>query len=400
MEVAIARQPILNMDESIFAYELLFRPLSELNDKCDWDKATARVVTDSLDMIGLKDLTRGKKAFINFTEEFFKKEIPTILPQKKVGIEIVETVQVNERIIQACKNLQERGYTLILDDFSYDSSYLPLLKIAEIVKIDFLNTTPEERSSLLEKLKGQDIKLLAEKVETRAEFEEAQECGYSYLQGYYFYRPNIVSGQTLPVNKINQIKLLNEVNSLEPDFAKIEQFLKRDVSMAYSILRIINSPYYALRSRVNSIKQAVVLLGLKEFKKWLNLHILRDMGTDKTEILIINSLVRARFCEQCAFLLNKENRKLDFFTMGLFSLIDSILDRSLTHIIEDLHLPQDIVDALLSRSGYGGAIINLISNYERGKWDNVDYYAGRLNIKNKDIARIYFEAVKGTGIIN
>lgn len=399
MEVALARQPILNIDESIFAYELLFRPLSD-NNEFDGDKATARVVTDSLDMIGLKDITGDKRGFINFTESLLREEIPTILPRDKIGIEIIEDVGASPEVIRACKKLKEDNYILVLDDFTFQRDYVALLDLVDIVKIDFLNTTRKERKEIVEKLKNKDVKLLAEKVETREDLKEAREAGYSYLQGFYFHKPNIISGQSLPNYQINQIRLLNEVNKLEPNFERIEKIVKNDASMSYSILRIINSPYYELRFRVKSIKQAIVLLGLREFKKWLNLYIMRGLGIKKPRVLLNNSLIRAKFCEKIAILLDDEQRKLDYFTMGLFSLIDSILDRPIEKIIEELYLPDDIVDALLFKKGETGEVLKLITNYEKGNWESVDYFIDALKLNNSRVSRIYYQSVKAANIID
>ena len=400
MEVALARQPILNIDESIFAYELLFRPLSDDYREFDGDKATARVITDSLDMIGLQDITGDKRGFINFTESLIKSEVPTILPRDKIGVEIIEDVGGDREVIRACKRLKDDGYILVLDDFTFERDYVPLLDLVDIVKIDFLNSSKNNRKDIVDKLQDRDVKLLAEKVESREDFQEAKEQGYSYLQGFYFHKPNIISGQSLPNYKVNQIRLLNEVNKLEPDFERIEKIVKNDASMSYSILRIINSPYYELRFRVKSIKQAIVLLGLREFKKWLNLYILRGLGVKKPKVLLNNSLIRAKFCEKIASLLDDEQRKLDYFTMGLFSLVNSILDRPIEKIIEELFLPDDIVDALLFRKGKTGEVLKLIINYEKGNWESVDYFIDALKLNNSRVSRIYYQSVKAANIID
>ncbi len=399
MNISVARQPILDKNENIFAYELLFRPCSKYLEEFDGDRATAQVITGSIDGIGIKDLTGGKRGFINFTENLLNMEIATIIPRELLGIEVLESVEPTENVVKACLHLKNKGYLIILDDFVYSHNYKPLIELADIIKVDLLNITEDERKKIFNNINCKEKKLLAEKIEDRDIYQKARKLGFSYFQGFYFDKPETIMGNTLPTFKLNYLRLLKEINTANPSFDRIEEIIKTEISISYFILRVINSPYYGLQSKVESIKQAAVLLGLDEIKKWLILQIMRGIGNDKPEILIINSLIRAKFAELITPLINKNYSKLDLFTMGLFSLIDVFLDRPLTEITAELSLTNDIKRALCERKGYLGNILNLIISYEKGDWDSIYYYLELMDLDEEEISYMYSKAIKQTNQI-
>jgi EAL and modified HD-GYP domain-containing signal transduction protein len=260
----VARQPILNRKKETVAYELLFRSINK-QAKFNGTQATAEVLTSSLDLIGLDNLTRGKQAFINFTAELIKSEIIELLPQQKIGIEILETVNVDQEIIDCSKKVKDSGHILLLDDFIYQKELIPLIKIADIIKIDFLETKGRQRKEIMNLIKNNynsKVKFLAEKIENYGEFKSAYEMGYDYFQGYFFTRPDTISTRKIPSYKFNYLEVINELNSLDPDFKKISKIIKNDLSMSYSLLRTINAAIYGYQ--ISSIKQAVALLGINK----------------------------------------------------------------------------------------------------------------------------------------
>ena len=295
MDVFLARQPILNKFNKLFGYELLFRN-SEKNiyQAEDGDKATIEVIKNSFVNIGIHEVTGGKKAFINFTENILKSDIFMVLPPETVIIEILEDIEPTEEIIDLCKNLKKQGYLIALDDFVYSSKYIKLIDIADIIKVDFKITKGYERRKVIEKVNSPHIKFIAEKVETMEEFHEAVSFGYTYFQGYYFSRPLIVSGKRISENNIVYMKLLKEISSGSFDIDRIEGLIKKDVSLSFKLLKLINSANYVFRSKIKSIKQALSLLGEKEIKKWLYLIVFKTLGEDKPEVIVIESLTRAR----------------------------------------------------------------------------------------------------------
>ena len=306
MDVFVARQPIFDRRLNVYAYELLFRVGREnVFVDTDGDIATSSVITDSFLVIGLESLTRGRKAFINFTKNLLMDETATILPKDLLVIEILEDVMPSKGIITACKKLKDSGYVLALDDFVFEPKFTPLIKLADIIKVDFKLSGEEERRLLIQKFSSTKIKFLAEKVETQKEYEQAKEMGFSYFQGYFFSKPVIISSKDIPGNKINYLNILHEINLPEVDFNRIEGIVKHDVSVSYKLLRFINSAFFSFDAEVKSIKQALVLLGINEFRKWMSLIILKGMSEDKPKELLVISISRARFCELIA-----ENVKL------------------------------------------------------------------------------------------
>ena len=398
MDIFVARQPIFDIRLNVYAYELLFRLGREnVFVDTDGDKATSSVITDSFFLIGLESLTRGRKAFINFTQNLLMDETATILPKDMLVIEILENVIPSKGIITACKKLKDSGYVLALDDFVFEPKFTPLIKLADIIKVDFKLSGEEERQLLVQKFSSTKIKFLAEKVETQQEYEQAKEMGYSYFQGYFFSRPVIISSKDIPGNKINYLNILHEINLPEVNFNRIEGIVKRDVSISYKLLRFINSAFFSFDTKVKSIKQALVLLGINEFRKWISLIILKGMSDDKPEELLLISISRARFCELIAKDVNLKEQSTDLFFMGMFSMIHTFIGRPMAEILEKLPLSKETKDALLGEDGRFRDIYNLMLVYEKGEWDKISEQAKKLEI---DLTKLHDSYIESLGWAN
>ncbi len=346
MDVFLARQPILNKYNKLFGYELLFRD-SEKNSFQgeDGDKATIDVIKNSFINIGIEKVTGGKKAFINFTKNILKSDIFMVLSPETVVIEILEDVDPTEEIVELCKKLKKLGYLIALDDFVYSSKYKKLLEITDIIKVDFKITKGYERREVIENVNLPHIKFIAEKVETLEEFNEAVSYGYSYFQGYYFSRPLIVTGKRISENKIIYMKLLQEINSGSFNIEIIEDLIKRDVSLSFKLLKLINSANYVFRSEIKSIRQALALLGEKEIKMWLYLIVFKTLGEDKPENIIIESLTRAKFAEIIAQKIKGAPNSFNAYLIGMLSMVDRLMDIPLDEILHQLLLPIEVKDA-------------------------------------------------------
>lgn len=391
----MARQPILDRKQNIYAYELLFRPSSPSNE-FNGDIATAQVIGNLLDVVGIEELTGNRKAFINFTGTLIKEGLATILPNDQVGIEILETVSPDAEIIEACATLKEQGYLIVLDDFKYSPELKPLINLADIIKIDFLSTTPEERKDCVRRLDNGRIQFLAEKVETQEQFAEALDSGYSYFQGYFFHQPEMISRQGIPILKLNYLDLLEKIHKPEPDFTEIEKVIKNDVALSYKLLRLINSPFFGLRHEISSVKHALSMLGITETRKWLSLQLLQGLSEDKPDILLINSLIRSRFAEMLAPELGFKGRKVDLFLMGLFSMIDALLGRPLEEILARLPLATDVKKAILKQEGQFGTILRLMLYCERGEWDALTPLISELGSNSLTVSQLYLQSITST----
>lgn len=395
MDVYVARQPIFTKRLDVYAYELLFRVGKEnVFTDIDGDKATSSVITDSFLVIGIDSLTRGKKAFINFTHNLLMDETATILPKDSIVIEILEDVKPSKGIITACRKLKNLGYILALDDFVFDTKFVPLIELATIIKVDIKLSGEDEVKALIKKYSTQGIRFLAEKVETQEEFESALNMGYTYFQGYFFSKPVIISSKEIPDNKLNQLNILQEINRPEIDFNEIEKIIKRDVSISYKLLRFINSAFFGFNTEIHSIKQALVLLGMREFKKWVSLIVLRGLADDKPEELLVSSVVRARFCELIAQEGDLKNRSSDLFFMGIFSMIDTFMNMPMEKILAKLPLSEDIKGALLGDKGHLKDFFELVLAYEKADWDKISVHADKLKIHQPGLHDNYIKSLE------
>jgi len=395
-KIFVARQPIFDRDKKIYGYELLFRRGLEnfFDENLDKNVASSKVLLDTFMLFDLKELTRGKRAFLNFTAPVLLSNLALAFKTDSIVIELLENIQPKPNIIKACKKLKARGYSLALDDFEYNPHYQPLIDLADIIKVDFLTTQGEERQQIIEKSRKKHIKFLAEKVETIEQYNHGREIGYDYFQGYYFSKPVILSTRDVPSYKVNLLQIFKEIYQPDTSITRLEEIIKRDVSLVYKLLRFINSAAFALRSEVRSIRHALNLLGAVEFKKWMSMMLLSQLDSGKPDELMINSLTRAKFCELTAESIGQKHRKSDFFLTGLFSMIDAFLDRPMTDILAELPISMDIKNAVLEQKGHPGQALRLIINYEQSKWNIVSRISQSLDINENKILDHYFNSIK------
>ena len=395
MDVFIARQPIFNKRKQVFAYELLFR-VGNANAyaETDGDRATSNVISDSMLLFGIDTLTRGRKAFINFTRNLLLDETATTLPKDTLVIEILENIAPEKGIVNACRKLKQLGYTLALDDFVFEERYRPLVELADIVKVDYLLSSPDERRNIIDLCKPSNVRFLAEKVETEEDFNEAAGLGYSYFQGYFFSKPDILSTKDIPSGKLSYLNILHELNLPEMDFNRIETAIKRDVSISFKLLKFINSAFFSFPRQIHSIKQALLMLGIVEIRKWVSLIIMKGIGEDKTDELMVTSVVRARICELIGQELNLRERSSDLFFMGMFSLIDTFFSRPMEEMLESLPLAEETKGALLGEAGPFRNILDLVRAYEQADWAKVTAMCDEMKLSHLKLADFYVASIE------
>ena len=394
MEVHVARQPIFNTEKNVIGYELLFRNgTDDFFPGSDGDQATADVINSSFFLKIVDDLTGGKKAFINFTPRLIKQQIMTILPSQSLAVELTETFEKDPDVLEACRQLKEKGYMVVLDDFVFYKNSDALIKVADMVKVDFVTTKEVERKSIAQRLKPLGVKLLAEKVESYFDFKQAKELGYEYFQGYFFGRPEVFSGRDIPGYTVNYLNMLREASRSEIDFDKLEQIFRRDVALSFKILKFINSAFFGVRNKVSSVRQALVLLGRKEILKWVSLLALQNIAQDKPDEVVVLSLIRARFGELLALKLGWTKRSDQAFLVGLFSLVDAMLDRPMDDILRELPLDDEIIVALLRGDNDLGRMNAMARHYEKAEWDKFAVLANELGIASKDVAELYRQSL-------
>jgi EAL and modified HD-GYP domain-containing signal transduction protein len=396
MDVFIARQPIFDRHRQIYAYELLFRSDAGQNafDGSDGAAATTRLIANSLLATGLENLLCGKKAFINFDRSLLLGGLHSVLPPDILVIEVLETVEPDDDVLAACQGLCKQGYAFAMDDFVNDARFEPLARLAKLIKVDLLATPRPEQGCILEKYKPLGIAMLAEKVETREDFEWALAAGYDYFQGYFFARPEIVRGRRIPASKLTCLRLLTEVQQDDPDFDRLEKLISSDVSLCYSLLLYVNSALFSRSTEIRSVRQAINVLGQEGIRHWAVLAALPMMAKDKPGELITLSLVRARFCERIASLARIPPPNLAFL-MGLFSLLDGLIDLPIEEALLKVHADPSITGALTETAAPGDRyrdVYRIARVYEAGDWDAATALAAAAGIKTSQLADAYAES--------
>jgi EAL and modified HD-GYP domain-containing signal transduction protein len=393
VDVFIARQPIFDRQQQVFGYELLFRSgWDNVFRHHDLNQASEQVIANSLSVMGFETIASGRMSFVNCTREALVKRYASVLPSRTTVIELLEHVEVDDEVIAACRALKAAGYTLALDDFVLHDAVEPLLALADIVKVDVLATSVDEQRELFARC-GANIAMLAEKVETREEFDRGLAMGYRYFQGYFFSRPVVLTGRNLPTNKLTVLELLREINRSDFDFEKLERVLRREASLADRLLRFLNSEAFALGSRIDSIKQAVAQLGEREVRKFASLIALANIGNDKPGELLVTAAVRGHFGERLAPKLGLADQGADLFVMGLFSVIDALMDRPLPYLLDAISPGDDVKQALTGCSGRFHTVHRLVTAYERGDWTDVATLNRSLQLDETDLQACYVASV-------
>lgn len=368
-DVFVGRQPIYNQDLEVVAYELLFRSGgTNWADITDGEYATSQVVHDAFMEIGLESLVGPKRAFINLTRDFILQDYTAVFPADRVVLEVLEDIVVDAELIEAVRALSHQGYTIALDDFIFEEHLRPLIEIADIVKVDVLALDRSALRQNVARLSQYDVELLAEKVETRDDLACCRELGFDYFQGYFLCEPDIVTGQRSPANRLAVLRLLAKLQEAGTTTDELEAIIRQDVSLSYKLLRLVNADPN-LPHQIESIHQTLLHLGTKFIAAWGSLIMLADIG-DKPHELMVTAMIRGKMCELLAEAQQLPDRER-FFTVGLFSVLDTLLDSPMTDIVASLPLTEDVKQALLTYEGVLGHTLRSVLAYERGHWADI-----------------------------
>ena len=396
MDIFVARQPIFDKHQHVYGYELLYRSSSvNAYEGTDGNQASLSVIRNAFLMLGPQNLTGRKKAFINFTKDLLVSGIALSLPHDQTVVEILEDVQPDDPTLNACNELKKAGFTIALDDYTLSNhTQEEFLKLANIIKVDFKLTREEDRGKIVARFSGESKQFLAEKVESRQEFNAAVKKGYALFQGYFFSKPVIVAGKDIPTIKLNYVQMVNEVNHLELDFYALEKVIKQDTSLCYTLLNYINSAYFGLRERITSIRHALVLLGEGEVRKWASLVLFTFIGDDNPPEVIVTSLIRARLSELIAPLAGIAGAASELFLMGMFSMLDVLVGRPLGDVLTAMRLSDDVKNALLGRGGRYKNVFDLVVNYQSGRWEQFLADAKKLSVDEAKVPALYLQALE------
>jgi EAL and modified HD-GYP domain-containing signal transduction protein len=365
-QVYVARQPIYDRKLNLFAYEVLFRDSTRRSQVQCGDRATSEVVVNTLMDIGLERIVGSHIAFINFTEGFLTGELPLPPMNDKVVLEVLENVEPEPELIDGLARLAAEGYRIALDDFEYADKYVPLLQLAHIVKLDVLAMDSDTLRETVSILRAYPLKLLAEKVETHDKLRECQALGFDYFQGYVFSKPDLISGKRPSGNRLTVLQLLNTLQNPRVEISELEATIARDASLALRLLSYINSAYFGLRANVTSIRRALTLVGRRGIRQWASLVLMTNLADGKPAELMVTGMVRAKMCERLGEVYGAIPADM-FFTTGLFSILDALLDQPLREILDGIAIDPEAADALLERGGIMGETLGNVIDFERGE---------------------------------
>lgn len=360
----IGRQPVLNSEGDTIAYELLFRSsnINAFDTGVDGDSATSQVMLNSVVEFGLGKVVGNKLAFINLTTRFLEHpELVMFLPSDRVVLEVLETIELSEAVLKGIETLKAAQYTIALDDYSACDRLAELVPAADIIKYDISEYTIDQLRKIAESRVGSHPKLLAECVETNEQFTMLRDAGFDYFQGYFFARPEVLSGKKIPTNKGILLHLLAQINNESVTIDEIANLISREVSLGVRALRYVNSPLSGLHHKVSSIKQATVLLGRETIRHWVTLLLIADLN-DKPMELVNMALIRGRFCQLIA-----QNEGLDdsaYFTAGLLSLVDVMIDIDMETVLDSISATNELRDVLQNRKGRASDILNVVEFFE------------------------------------
>ena len=387
----VARQPILDLRGRVHGYELLFREgPQQLQFSADGDLAT-RTILDNMVIFGIEKLTGGLPAFVNCTREALTDKLVEVLSPSMFVLEVLENIELTPDLIRACCRLKEAGFRLALDDFRWRPGCEALVEIADYIKVDFTLSDAKERRVIRERLKGRAIALVAEKVETPEQFREARDEGFTLIQGYYFCRPEMIESRKVPANKLTQIEILRQLHDDDLNFEKLCGLVKRDASLTYRLLRLLNSPACAVRQEVRSIKSALIAVGEEGFRRIAMLAIASELNAGQPGELLRLAFVRGRFCELAAEQCGLDPKEQ--YLLGMLSLLPAMLRVPMQELTPALPLREEICIALMGAAVPERVLLEWLICHEYGHWADCDRIADEHSLDQLKLLRRYSEAV-------
>lgn len=366
-DIFLGRQPILDRKQRVVAYELLFRVgntsgVTVIDDM----QATASVIHHAFSEMGIQAVLGTQLGFINISAEMLLSDMVELLPKARVVLELLETIKVDDAVIERCRALKQQGFTLALDDFMFNERHRPLLALVDIVKVDLLQRSQDELRSAVEQLRQWPVKLLAEKVDSAEQAAYCLSLGFDLFQGYYFARPSVLTAKRAGPSQLALIQLLGLVLK-DADTQHIEMVFKQHPNLTYNLMRLVNSVASGVHCSITSVAQAIMVLGRTQLQRWLQL-LLFTLQSDSPypSPLLLLAATRGKMME---LLSAKQQRNAEYcdeaFMAGILSLIDSLIDKPLADIVSELNLGKRLAGALLHREGELGALLQLVECVEQ-----------------------------------
>lgn len=394
----LGRQPILNRRQEIIGHELLFRSTDKnYAEITNVSQAAAGVIASVLATFGIQDVLGGKLGFLNVNRDLIMSEMLEVLPVGQSVLEILETVHIDQELVERCHELKAMGFMLALDDHIYTPACHDLYEIVDIIKVDVLETDPVILPDMVRTLLRWPVRLLAEKVETQEQFDACAAMGFHLFQGYFFQRPVVLNKRSVDISGLTMLKLLKQLTTDAP-LEEIEQTFKENPSLSYSLLRLVNSVAYGLRQKIHSLRHAIIMLGINQLRRWIQLSLFA--GNDARGIdnpLLEMAAIRGRFMETLITELqsgeSSEERAEEAFMTGLLSLLDVLFETPMPEIVAGLNLSEEISDALLTRSGEFGQLLTIAEKLELTDFTGLDTLLSQNNITLETLTTAQIDAI-------
>jgi c-di-GMP-related signal transduction protein len=403
--IFLGRQPILDREQSIVGYELLFRSADTLHANIgDHANVDSFVISNVLSNFGIQEVLGKHKGFINVTGELLMSDLLEILPREQTVIEILETVELSDELLHKCRELKERGFTLALDDNVYHPDYEPLYEIVDIVKIDVLQVPADSLKKMVDILSHRGLTLLAEKVETIEQYHFCRDLGFDLFQGYYFARPAVLNKRKVDVSAVALLKLL-ELICKDAEITEIEEAFKHNPNLTYNLLRLVNSVVIGMKEKIRTLRHALVVLGLQQLKRWIQLAL---FASDKTGALgnplLESAATRGRLMEILVQEWGPEPRDHDYseraFMTGVLSLVDVLLGTPMEEILAQLNLAEELRLALLERKGTLGSLLSLTEKLENLDFAEVSLLLNQYHCSRESLITAQLEAIDWTNSLD
>lgn len=396
----IARQPIFDLKQNIWGFELLYRHSNDATAAVFSDEESATLAVAACATCQRMHYTRDSKLMINFSQKSIVEKVPQALAPEESVIEIHEALPTLPGYVECLQQLKHEGYHIALDGYEARPGCEDLFKIADILKIDMVGKSITDVSRLLDKARGNDHLLIAKRIEEHEQFLAAKNLDFTLFQGFFFLKPEVVEGRQLTANQASRLQLFAIMEAEEPDFDKLTDTIQADVAISYSLLSYLNSPSIGLREKIKSIKQAILLLGWRQIKNWLRVVILRDMSpSEKTSELPYASVQRGKFFQLAS---SKHNITVpspdSLFLLGLFSLLEPMLSMPMAEIVSNLPLEEDFKAALCGTSNQYTPWLQLAKAFETADWDTVDTLNTELGLESMSVAQAYYESISWSSV--
>ena len=386
-DVFIGRQPILDKHNRIVAYELLFRSGDMLTAQVtDGMKATASVITNALNNVGIKQLIGDQRCFVNVDADILDSPVIDLMPKSSTVFEILETVMITDKVVKLCKKLKEDGYQFALDDFIIENPFHSIIELISYVKVDLMACDREKLGEIREVMRHYPVKLLAEKVETKEDFDYCLGLGYELFQGYFFAKPSVIKAKKLSPVHAALIELYRGL-SRDEEYSVLEGTFKRYAGLNVMLLKYINSAAFYTGLKIGSIPQALMMLGTRNLQKWVTLLLFAgDAADSKTNPLFERAAMRGRLMELIVLKATGNTAAAgSAFMAGIFSLIDVLFQRPLEEVLHEFDLSAEISDALLKKEGLLGTALIIIEKLEQQSFNELNDLLSKIGLKLHDL---------------